>query len=246
MDIEASAVTVQRQEEPEIRCVSDLKDIRKVIPAKPPVSIIAPQKKQSIAKGQRSIIVPVVIGVFFLFLIGIISYQLSAMQRRNKLNYELYQLALSHKNKAEILDSKLQYANKIKNILRYNQKTLRKSFSFLSSKYNALQSKMEKDRIGYENLLAEKTSIINGLQNDMRLVSAREEAVRAQNEVLSKTMEEKDSYVRELTDKLVYNITQQELLISENLRFKKQFGELPQEEPLSEPVGAVETENVNK
>lgn len=224
MEIETSVETrdIKQDQLPQIRRISKLDDLRQVLPPKTTFSL---EKKPTIPPKHRNLIPLAAAGVIFA---AIFSFELGVIYKYDKLNKRLYQISVSHKNEAAGLQKTLQYVSKSKEILGSNRRLLLKNYTALSSRQKILQFNMQKDRINYEGMLQAKINIVNTLEGDLRVASARIESVNAQNELLQIEVNSKNEYVKQLTEKLVHNIDQQKILVNENLRLKQNLDQLSQ------------------
>lgn len=242
MDIETQ--TSIQEQLPQIRRISKLDDIPRVIP---PRQILPPERKIKTPKRGRYFIkyfvLIIIVLLFlesFLVLVGINRYN-----KLYKLHERLYQISLSLNDRITALQQKLQYANKLNDKLVASRKGLIKDYLELGSQYKILQFKMD----DYRNISMAKSSKIDTLEGNLAVAYARVEAAGVQNEILAKDLKEKGEYIRELTSKLINNIGEQEILVSENLRLKEERERLAKElTGLKESIqaGPMEDKDANK
>lgn len=216
MDVETPVETGNKRQEqlPQIRRIAKLDDIRRVIPAKP---IIPLEKRIIHPKQSINYSLFILIGIF----LAVFAFELAVIYRFDKLNKRYYRIALSHKNTAIDLKSRLEHADRLKNALADNRQLLVKVHLMLASKYKILQFNIDKNKSDYENMLSQNKNTISLLEGDLRVASAKAEAVVVQNELLTQEINRKNEYLKELTDRLLYNIEQQKILVNENLKLKE-------------------------
>lgn len=224
---------------PQIRRITRLDDVRRVIP---PKQVPLPEKK--IKPPQRSMTTPTffIIGLLFL---GVLGFELAVIYKYDKLNKRLYEISVSMKNRIATLQGRLRHADEIRDRLAASRIGWIRNYLDLDSQNKILQYKID----NYGTLSMAKSSKIDALEGWMRVLNARIEAVDAQNEVLAKELNGKNEYIRELTAKLINSIGEQELLINENLRLKGEYERLSKELAiLNEQIEAqsAEVKDVNK
>lgn len=223
MDLE----TQLQEQLPQIRRVARLEDIRRVIPPKPQ---IPPIKEIRAPKRSRFAIRFLITAILFF---GILGFQLFVIHRHAALNKQLYQISVKLKERIAVLQEKLHYTHKINNKLSDNRKRLIRNYFNLSAQSKILQFKID----NFRDISSAKSAKVDLLEGDLRITYTKAEALKVQNEVLAKELENRDTYIRELTAKLINNIGEQELLINENLRLKGEVETMKQ---------VMEAENVNQ
>lgn len=222
MDIETSISTTQEQL-PQIRRIAKLEEVQRVIPPKP---ALPPEKKIKPPERPKYFIRFFILGLLFF---GILGFELAVIYRYDRLNKRLYQVSVSLKDRLANLQHNLQYTNKVKDRLLNSRKGLVRNYLELGGEFKILQFKMDNYKGISKNISLSKSSKINLLEGGLRVAYARIEAMKAQNEVFAKELNDKGDYIRELTTKLINSIGEQELLLNENLRLKEECERLSEE-----------------
>jgi hypothetical protein len=241
MDTETPIYTAQPQL-PQVRRVSKLDDIKRVIP---PKRDALPTIKIPHEKRRSSLVVFSIVGVLFL---GIFGFELAIIYKYDKLNKKLYDISANWKDRAKILQDRVEYLSRNKEILGKSRKILQDNYLLLNLKNRSLQSKMTVEKNNYENLLAKKMDFIGKLEGDIRVANAQVEAKKAQNDLLSSQLIEKNNYIEKLTAKLVNAINEQAALLNENIKIKARCDQLIQflSEKSAQEKKPGDNENVNK
>lgn len=209
MDIQ----TPIQEQLPQIRRIAKLDDVRRVTP---PREVRPPEKKIIPIQKPRAGLTFFIIGLLFFLILG---FELAVIYRYDKLNKRLYQISLSLKDRIVKLQNKLHYANKTVDKLVTSRKGLIRGYLNLGADYKILQYKIG----DYGTISMAKSSKINNLEGELRVLNARIQAAGAQNEVLANELRGRDEHIRELTAKLINSIGEQELMIDENLRIKEEI-----------------------
>lgn len=211
MDIETPVTATEQL--PQIRRISRLEDVRRVVPPKP---VVPPRKEIKPPQKPRLSLRFFIIGLLFF---GILGVEWAIIYKYDKLNKRLLQVSTILKNRVVVLQNRLQYANKINNKIIASRSRLINNYFNLASQYKTLQFKMD----DYRDISLAKLSKIDMLGGNLRVAYAQIEAVKVQNEVLARELGEKAEYIRELTAKLINSIGEQEFLVNENLQLKKEI-----------------------
>lgn len=222
MDIDAE-LDIKQEQLPQVRQVTRLDEIPKVLPPRP---ILPVPKKTPIPLKPKSFLRYYLIG---LIVFGIIGLELTIIYRYDTLNKRLYNISASLKNKLNILQHKYQHSNKINAKLADSRIGLISNYTKLGSQYRILQFKLDNYKESSRYISLAKLSKINILKTNLRVSNAHVDAVDVKNELLSKKLLEIDGYINELTSKLITNIGEQEALVNENLRLKKESERLSNE-----------------
>lgn len=212
MDIE---IPVQEQQ-PQIRRVTRLEDIRR---GAQPIPAIPPERKIKPLQKPRTYIRIFILGLLFF---GILGFELAIIHRYDELNKQLYSISLKLKDKISVLQNRLQHTNKIRDKLTASRSGLIRDYFNLTSQNKILQFRMDKYRNISGRISSAKLEKIDLLAGSLRVAYAKVEAVKVQNEVLTKELMKRDEYIRGLTSKLINNIGEQELIVNENLQLKKE------------------------
>lgn len=256
MDIETPVDTAQVQSEnppkvitqeplPEIRRITRLDDIPKIIQ---PRTILPQLKKEIPSKKPVWLYRYLVIGLLIVSIIGF-GLAIVAINRNDKLTKRLYKISVSLKNELTAVQYKLQHTIKLRDKLVSSRKGLVRNYLWLGPQYRILSFKMADYKEMHKKISLGRLYKINLLEGDLRVAYAKIEAVKVQNELLTEKLNERDIYIKELTSKFITNISEQELLVNENLRLKGESERLSKETmdlKESQKMSSAEAKNVNE
>lgn len=218
MDVKSQVETVQEQL-PQIRRVITLDEIKRI---EPPKILPQPLKKEPIKRKPDLPKLSVKIFLIGLIFFAVLGVELAIIYRYDKLNKRLYQISISLKDRLMQINRELKQVNRVKTKITKNRNNLLQAYRQRGFLYDRLQFK-END---YKRLLISKASWSGVVQGDLRVAIAQIEALKVQRELLASQVREKDERIRQLTTQLLNNIGEQELLINENLKLRKERDQL--------------------
>lgn len=223
MDIESPDVGIKT---PQVKKISLDK-----IPRRKKVSIPLQIPEKGAPKTERVFIRIVT----FIFLLAF-SAELLIVYRYSQINRRLYNSLLREKRHAGYLQSSLDRARKVNHhILESRQRVLKgyrekadllisreRRIEMLSSIKDKLILQIDKIR----NLLQDKGRYISLLKGELSVRKTRIGALIAQYKYVRQELERRNKMVQDLTKRFVKNLSEQERLVSENMRLRKELSSL--------------------
>lgn len=232
MDLESSRLIKNKvAPPPRVKRIATLDDIKRIEPKIesrpslpvpiPPAGEIKPKPKPK-SKGFPFRLVMVVL--MFFSIAGLI-LSLITISRYDKLYKHYYKTSVVNGFKYAKAKEDIKHLNGVNAKIIGDRNNILQAYRTKSHQYNKLQQKEN----NYKQLLSSKALSLGVVKGDLRVSSAKTEALAVQRELLLSKVQERDQRINELTNQLLASISGQEELAKENIKLSQECKNLREE-----------------